>query len=291
MHNKKRCVREDMFDLSLDHTSRDRSEWASMYIDDLSIGETLDLDIAVSTYSQQLEKKTIHARKCEEYFETIDVNARSIGMKINSEKTQLLCINDNNICDTECFTQVDPDTRIMSTDSMKILGFVFSNKPNVTAHIEYIINKFNKAVWSINHIKRAGIKNDVIVTVYCTMLRPIIECNSPVYHPMLSQEDSKRLERLQKTALKLIFGFNKTYTELLDCAKIQSLEKRREAAFVKFAHNLSTSERFSKWFPLTSETNINLRSKKKFKEEFARTDRLFNSPLFSMRRELNRHLE
>ena len=58
---------------------------------------------------------------------------------------------------------------------MKILGFVFGNKPTVTAHIDYIVEKYNRAVWSINHIKRAGMENSVTINVYCSMLRPIIE--------------------------------------------------------------------------------------------------------------------
>ena len=67
-----------------------------MYIDDLSIGEVMDMGTAITHITQNKQEETVHARKCEAYFKTINENATSIGMKINSEKTQLLCISDCN---------------------------------------------------------------------------------------------------------------------------------------------------------------------------------------------------
>ena len=48
------------------------------------------------------------------------------------------------------------------------------------------------------------------------------------------------------------------------------------------------STRFgSDWFPLSDVTGVALRSRRKYFESQARTERLFNSPLYSMRRLLN----
>ena len=49
------------------------------------------------------------------------------------------------------------------------------------------------------------------------------------------------------------------------------------------------SERFGRLFPMntTEEMNMNLRTVKKYKEEYARTERLYNSPLFAMPRYAN----
>ena len=77
---------------------------------------------------------------------------------------------------------------------MKILEFVFGERPNAGAHVDYVIQKYNRAVWSINHLKKARIPNNVLVKIYCSMLRPIIEFCSVVYHPMLTQEQDVRIE-------------------------------------------------------------------------------------------------
>ena len=260
-----------------------------MYIDDLSVGEVVDLDIAVSTFSQKAEQKLVHARKCEEVFEIITKNACSIGMKINAEKTQLLCISDSNYSNTTSYLYTGKEERITSSNEMKILGFVFGERPNADLHVAYTIKKFNRAVWSLNHIKRAGVANNILVQVYCSMLRPIVEFCSVVYHNMLTSEQNLNLERLQKMALKIIFGFNITYELLLEKAGVKTLEERRKDAFKKFTLSLQKNNKYCEWFP-KSETR-NLRHTKPYQELFARTARLYKSPLFCMRRLLNEEFE
>ena len=71
----------------------------------------------------------------------------------------------------------------------------------------------------------------------CSMLRPIVEFCSVVYHPMLNNEQSLRVERLQKIALKIVFGFGLEYDELLEKAGIERLEERRKKAFNKVCPN------------------------------------------------------
>ena len=158
----------------------------------------------------------------------------------------------------------------------------------MTEHINYICQKYKKAAWSINHIKRAGMNNSIIVTVYTSILRPIIEFCSPVYHSLITEEQSNMLERLQKMTLKIIFGFNIEYEKLLELAGITSLKERRENAFIKFTTTIASNKRYSSWFPMNEDRGLNLRRENTYKETFARTERFYNSPLFNMRRTLNR---
>ena len=287
MFNKMNCIRDDIFDESLGLDAEERNEWAIMYIDDLSVGEVLDLGIATSTYTQKKEQKKIHARRSETYFRRITENAESIGMKINSDKTQLLCISDCNFSEVSSFIYTDSSTRVCSNDTMKILGFVFNSKPNANAHVLHIINKFNKAVWALTHLRRAGISNNVLTKVYSVMLRPIIEFCSPIYHALITQDQSAKLERLQKTALQIIFGFSDSYSKNLEKSGLQSLEERRICAFKAFTLSVVKNERYESWFPRLDQSTMNLRERKTFVEQFARTERLYNSPLYRMRRLMN----
>ena len=166
-------------------------------------------------------------------------------------------LNDCLYSETKSHINTDEDTRIVSTDTMKILGFVFATRPNVSAHVDYTIKKFNRAIWSLTHLRKAGIQRATLVTVYCTMLRPIIEFCSPVYYPMLTAEQNNKLEYLQKMALKIIFGFNINYETLLEKASIVSLEERRKEAFSKFARSISKNPRYEPWFP----PNLNRRTR------------------------------
>ena len=262
------------------------------YIDDLNIGEVHPLEAAKKHLSQHKEHRLIHARFCEDEFNSINNKAVNIGMKINAEKTQLLCLSDSRHYCVNSYINSQHST-IKSTEKMKILGFIFEESPTVNAHIEYSITKFNRAIWSLSHLKRAKIENFVLLECYKVMLRPILEYCSVVYDSMLTGELVDRLERQQKTALKIIYGFGKSYEDLLSLSGIETLASRRKSAVDIFIQKLLNSERFNYLFPLNTypEDMVNLRSTKKYKELYARTNRLFNSPLYSMRRKLNELLE
>ena len=70
---------------------------------------------------------------------------------------------------------------------------------------------------------------------------------------------------------------------------IETLEQRRKRAFLKFSNTAVLNERYKEWFPTIREErrNMNLRSVKTYQEFNCRTNRLYNSPLFAMRRVLN----
>ena len=128
-----------------------------------------------------------------------------------------------------------------------------------------------------------------VLEAYKVMLRPILEYCSPIYHSMLTLGMSEDLERQQKTALKMIFGFGLTYEDLLAKANIRRLSDRREEACLNFAKKMSESVRFGVLFPKNEyeEDTPVLRNRKTFTEEFARSERLYRSPLYHMRRVLN----
>ena len=64
------------------------------------------------------------------------------------------------------------------------------------------------------------------------------------------------------------------------------LEERRQKAIEKFAQKTVKNPQFSHWFP-TNKNRSSQRTGKTYEEKLARSDRLYNSPLFKMRRILN----
>ena len=83
-----------------------------------------------------------------------------------------------------------------------------------------------------------------------------------------------------------MYGFTHTYEELLQISGLQSLKDRREAAMLRFAQKMADNDNYRDLFPV-NKSNFNTREHKFYKEENARTDRLYRSPLFTMRRLLN----
>ena len=129
-------------------------------------------------------------------------------------------------------------------------------------------------------------EKSVLLGVYLSMLRPVLEYCSPVYHSMLTAEMSEELERMQRLAIRIIYGFDKKYLTILAEKNILTLEDRRKNAFDNYALNLAKSVRFKHWFT-ENNSNLELRRMSKYTEEFARSKRLYDSPIFAMRRRLN----
>ena len=111
---------------------------------------------------------------------------------------------------------------------------------------------------------------------------------SITYHTMLSATQSNRLEALQRRALKIIYGTNKTSSELLEVSGLPVLSERRERMFVNFALRARDNNALANsWFPEAEDSNHDTRQKKKYKEFNTRTTRLQKSPLYQLRKRLN----
>ena len=73
----------------------------------------------------------------------------------------------------------------------------------------------------------------------------------------------------------------------MERADLTTLRARRDERELKFAQKCASSERFKGWFPLHEEERTT-RWPMKYREVFARCCRCYNSPIYSMRRRLNK---
>ena len=71
---------------------REDEGWNIKYIDDGLSGETICKTNAVCHITQRKERKLLYAKKSEIYLKTTTKNAEKIGMRINANKTKMLCI-------------------------------------------------------------------------------------------------------------------------------------------------------------------------------------------------------
>ena len=265
----------------------DYGAWADKYVDNLNAGEKLLLDSAVSHLSSQKEERRIRAYGCEELFKTVSSNSAILGMLVNDSKTQMICISPSIHYDVKSYIETTDGASIESGESLSILGFSFSPKPDASAHVALILKKFAARSWMIRHLHAGGVDKTTLVAVYCSVVRSVIEYAVPVYHHLLNLDQSSKLERLQRQVMKVILGHNTSYEDALEEAKLETLAKRRETIVEKFTLKLSNNERFNRWFPLRDQPSYNLRRRTKYEETFARTDRLKKNPVNHMRNILN----
>ena len=208
-------------------------------------------------------------------------------MKMNALKTHLLCVSTAINSDVRSFIYIG-DQKITSGDKLKLLGFYFGRRPRADIHIREIRRKFGARSWILRILKHASIPEKSLVQVYCSLVRPILEYPACVFHTSLTEEMSESLERLQRIALKSIFGLKTSYEDCLQEAGIPRLKDRRQELLIDFAKKAAASPLYGPtWFPVKEKSSYNLRKEDKYIQEFASRDRLQKAPIYAMRSLLN----
>ena len=102
---------------------------------------------------------------------------------------------------------------------------------------------------------------------------------------LLTDLQDQTIERLQSQALKSIFGFGVSYSDMREMAGVPTLRARRIELVDKFIEKARCNPKYDRWFP--KRTGRQGRNREEYLEITARTDRLNNTPLFFFRRRLN----
>ena len=64
--------------------------------------------------------------------------------------------------------------------------------------------RFNRRSWALRNLKRSGFSNDDQKMCYVSLIRPVFDFTAFSYHSLLSAEQSKQLEGLQRRAIRII---------------------------------------------------------------------------------------
>ena len=98
----------------------------------------------------------------------------------------------------------------------KLLGVILSDDLTWNMHVDSIVKKAAKRVYPymLYQLKRADISQTDLVTVYASVVRPVLEYACLVWHTNLPKYLSDNIEMIQKRALKSIFP-NKGYDDIL----------------------------------------------------------------------------
>ena len=242
------------------------------FIDDFLAGERIPVEKGQRLFTQKKEERLLHAVEGQVFFDTVSDNAKEIGMRVNDQKTQILCTNSVINADVNAYITLPDGSWKFGTDELKILGFFFNNNPTVDAHVKELLRKGRQRSWVVRHLKRAGLSPPDLIRCYNSFVRPVLEYACVVFHPMLNQKQTEQIERIQRNIFKTIFRFEKSYATILEEEMIQTQAERRQELFDKFALKSLQSERYSQeWFPTKTFQHADLRRERIFIEKYART--------------------
>ena len=254
------------------------------YIDDNIICEKINFGTTPVTGQPPTKRK--EAIPTQNAYRSMTGNAVAKGMVVNPTKTSCVCVSDAQSYTPTTYFHDEEGNIVESGESMKVLGFHFSNKPTVQPHIDQTVKKIRQHYHSLRHLAQYGMSKPELVEVYKSTVLPLADYCAPAYHSMMTDLQDQEMESAQVGALRAIYGWGLSARKLREVASVKTLRDRRIHLTDKFAAKAASDPRFCHWFPRTTGRR-SARNKEVYEERFAKCERLKNSPLYYMRRRLN----
>ena len=144
-------------------------------------------------------------------------------MKLNTGKTKTMLFNTAKNWDFLPEIQVD-GRNLEVVEEYKLLGVMITSDLKWDTNTEHITKKAFSRLWMIRRLKNLGLKTESLLQIYKTQVRSLLEYGAVTWHSMLTDDNSKSIERVQKSALSIICyenAFQKTKLERLDQRQIK----------------------------------------------------------------------
>ena len=210
-------------------------------------------------------------------------------MRLNTDKTKAMLFNTAKNWDFLPEIQVDGQN-LEVVEEYKLLGMMITSDLKWDTNTEYITKKAFSRLWMIRRLKHLGLKTESLLKTFETQVRSLLEYGAVTWHSMLTEENSKSIERVQKSALSIILGPSYIcYKNALEKTKMERLDQRRTKLSLSFAKKAVKHPQHSSWFSLQkTDRQTNTRSVKPLcKPVQARTQRLSKSPIVFLTNLLN----
>ena len=111
---------------------------------------------------------------------------------------------------------------------MKLLGVIITDNLRWQQNTDFICQKARQKLWTLRRMKRMKMNSSHIWDVYTKEVRSHLELAVPVWHSGLKKHQSAQIERIQKSALRIILDDHyTTYEEVCSLYSVEQLEKRR----------------------------------------------------------------
>ena len=146
---------------------------------------------------------------------------------------------------------------------------------------------------SLKKVASFGTSEDELKNIYIMYVRSLLEQSCTVWHSALTDENASDLERVQKSARKVILQERYNgYKNALNRLYLETLGDRREQLCLKFAQKCAKNNKTKHMFPLNNKHhNMNTRNSEKYQVQHANTGRLKDSSIIYMQNLLNEYEE
>lgn len=239
----------------------------------------------VPSHNQIIPTQNLNSQK---YLKTINEWTEQQKMKLNIKKTKNIIFNFTKKYQFSTQLSVKSEN-IELVKEVKLLGTYITDDLKWDKNTKEIVIKAYKRMQLLNRAAKFTNSTSDLRSIYLTYVRSILEQSAVVWHSTLTTKNRRDLERVQKSAVRVILGrkYN-TYKEGLKKLNLDDLNERRRKICLNFAKNCLRNEKVKDIFPLKkSNHKMKKRKEKVYKVKNIKTERYKRSAIPYMTNLLN----
>ena len=269
------------------------------YMDDLTMLEIVSLsNIGIATHNLKqnipsnipLHNQIVpnHHLKSQYYLNNIAEWTKNKQMVLNERKSKSMIFNFSKRHQFTTNLKLKGETLEVLNEA-KLLGTIISTDLKWDKNTEKIVKHANSRMKMLHVGAKFISNNQDLVYLYKTFIRSVLEFSSVVWHSSLSKSNISDIERIQKSAVKVILKDRYVnYKKALSDLNLEPLSKRREKLCLKFAKKSLKLQNFKQMFPLSKKLHcMKQRKGRKYVQNYANTERYRKSSIPYMQRLLN----
>ena len=202
-------------------------------------------------------------------------------MAINTMKTKSMLCSTWRKYDFQPEVQLKQGENLEVVQEIKLVGYMLRSDLKTCSNTTYIIKKAYKRMWIIRRLKTLGASTEQLLDVLNKQVLSVLSLGAPAWYGQLTMAERTHLNRVLRCGLHIIYGDSyRSFSQALTRAGMISVTDQLHKMTAKFANRAAKHSKFSKWFKLRPEGELNTRCQKtKYLPVASRTARYGSSPL------------
>ena len=174
-------------------------------------------------------------------------------------------------------------------EEAKLLGTYITNDLKWDLNTKHIVKKSNSRMQLLRKVASFGASRKDMIHIYTLFVRSSLEHSSSVWHRSLTNENVNDLERVQKSAFRIILKHEYfSYENALNILEMQTLKDRRELLLTKFTvKSLQVKQMNTILMKNENTQGMNTRNKEQYKIQNTNTERFQKSTGIQMQHIIN----
>jgi hypothetical protein len=140
----------------------------------------------------------------------------ALDLQVNDAKTKELVVD---FTQNQRITNALPDTFVMGRQVerfsvLRMVGYELNNILTASNHVTDICTKANSKLFLMYKMASMHFPKDILMTFYQGAIRSPLEFAAPAFHHILTEKETKSMEKIQKRALRIITKTNQQKSDL-----------------------------------------------------------------------------